>query len=152
MNTTNINELFDFALKQENEASAFYEELANKMQNPGVKQIFEELAEDEKGHATLIENYKKDPSLQDRFHKPMHDYKVAETQDMPPLSTDMLPRDAIALAMKREQEAANFYNALAQSAINPLEKGILESLANMELGHKQILENVFVEIGYPEVF
>ena len=31
-------------------------------------------------------------------------------------------------------------------------KEIFENLVNMELGHKARLENVFVEIGYPEAF
>ena len=31
-------------------------------------------------------------------------------------------------------------------------RALFEKLAHMELGHKNKLENVFVEIGYPEVF
>lgn len=152
MNTNNITDLFDFALSQENEASAFYIELAEKVQNPGVKQIFLELADDEKGHAMLIENYRNNPALEDKFHPPTYNYKVAESEEKPVLTSSMTPRDALALAMKREQEAADFYIALAMSAKEESEKTILTNLSNMELKHKIILEDAFVEIGYPEVF
>lgn len=80
------------------------------------------------------------------------DYKVAETTELPKLSIDMKPADAIALAMKKEQQAVEFYRALGESATDASVKKIFENLTNMELGHKHRLENVFVEIGYPEVF
>ena len=80
------------------------------------------------------------------------DYKIAETQDMPALSLTMKPAEAIAIAMKKEQQAAELYRALADKVINPIEKKELENLANMEMGHKHKLENAFINIGYPEVF
>ncbi|MEI7595660.1 MAG: ferritin family protein [Bacteroidota bacterium] len=152
MNTNNITDLFDFALSQENEASAFYTELAEKVQNSGVRQIFLELADDEKGHAMLIENYRNNPALEDKFHPPTYNYKVSESEEKPEMTSNMSPSDAIALAMKREQEAADLYLALTQSAKDESEKTILTNLANMELKHKIMLEDAFVNIGYPEVF
>ena len=50
--------------------------------------------------------------------KTMPDYKVAETVDMPRLSLDMKPAEAIALAMKKEEEAMRMYLSLANHAEN----------------------------------
>jgi rubrerythrin len=46
----------------------------------------------------------------------------------------------------------NFYRSLAEATGDAEMKNIFKNLAAMELGHKQRLENVFVEIGYPETF
>ena len=83
---------------------------------------------------------------------PAADYKVAEATELPALSIEMKPADAIALAMKKEQEAVEFYRGLADGSDDAEIKKIFENLVNMELTHKNRLENVFVEIGYPEVF
>ncbi len=152
MEINSINQLFEYALEQEHEAFIFYSSVANKLHNPAVKQLFHELALEEKGHAALLTRYRNDPTLQIRFKAPEHDYKIAESQEKPVLSIDMKPADAIALAMKREQEAAEFYLSLVQIAKNAEERNVLTSIANMEKEHKQKLENAFVEIGYPEVF
>ena len=78
--------------------------------------------------------------------------KVAEATELPKLTLDMQPADAIALAMKKEQQAVEFYRDLSKHCADQEIGKIFENLANMELTHKQKLENVFVEIGYPEAF
>ncbi len=152
MITTDINKLIDFAIEQENAAYAFYKAASEKVTNPGVKQLFLELAQDENGHANLLEMYRKNKAIAELFKNKVVDYKIAETQDMPELSINMKPAEAIAIAMKREQAAAELYRSLANNAIDQNVKEALEQLANMEMGHKHKLENAFVDIGYPEVF
>ena len=152
MNETDINKLIDFAIAQEHAAFEFYNAAYEKVTNPGVKQLFRELAQDENGHANLLEMYRRNKTVAELFRSQVVDYKIAETQDMPELSINMKPADAIAIAMKREQQAAELYRSLANNAIDKNVKEALESLANMEMGHKHKLENAFVGIGYPEVF
>lgn len=152
MNLTNINKLIDFAIEQEHQADEFYTAAAKIATNPAVKQLFLELAQDEQGHANLLEMYKKNNDLGAIFKSQVVDYKISETQDMPDLSISMKPSEAIAVAMKKEQQAAELYRSLASNAIDIHEKEALENLANMEMGHKHKLENAFVDVGYPEVF
>ena len=45
-----------------------------------------------------------------------------------------------------------FYRGLADLCDDETVKQTYQSLANMELSHKKILEDVFVDIGYPESF
>ena len=54
--------------------------------------------------------------------------------------------------MKKEQQAVEFYLDLAARASDPELVKSLNALANMEKGHKTRLEDIFVQIGYPEVF
>jgi len=152
MEESNINKLIDFAIAQEHAAYEFYKAAAEKVTNPGVKQLFQELAADENGHANLLELYRANKELGRIFKTQIIDYKIAETQDMPELSINMKPAEAIAIAMKREQQAAELYRAFAANANNGSEKEALENLANMEMGHKHKLENAFVDVGCPEVF
>lgn len=152
MNENNLDQLIDFAIAQEHEAYTFYKAASEKVTNPGVKQLFLELSQDEQGHANLLEMYQKNKALGEIFKTQVIDYKIAETQDMPALSINMKPAEAIAIAMKREQQAAELYRTLAKNAINDTLKEALENLANMEMGHKHKLENAFVDVGYPEVF
>ncbi|MDP1726559.1 MAG: ferritin family protein [Bacteroidota bacterium] len=152
MNENELNKLIDFAIDQENQANAFYTAAAQQVTNPGVRKIFQELADDENGHANLLEMYKNNKALGEIFKIQTIDYKITETQDTPELSLTMKPSEAIAIAMKKELQAAELYRALAANAINDSEKETLLNLSNMEMGHKHKLENIFVEIGYPEVF
>ena len=152
MTATDIKKLFEFAIQQEYDAYEFYKSASVKVENRGVRKIFEELASEELGHANLLEHYKIDSTLVGKFNELEIDYMIAETQEMPALSLELRPSDAIAIAMKREQLAAELYKAMSVSAVSQIEKQAFESLMLMELNHKHRLENAFVDIGYPEVF
>jgi len=147
-----IEQIFATAIEREIEAYEFYRKVSERTDNDTVKTIFHQLARDEQGHRDLLEEFKHNPTRMMKIQAPAADYKVAEATEMPKLSIEMKPADAIALAMKKEQQAVQFYRGLAANASDAGTQAIFENLANMELGHKHRLENVFVEIGYPEVF
>jgi len=152
MTSQEIERIFSIAIKREMEANAFYSRIAKKAINAEVRELFSQLAEDEMGHFELLQGFKSDPTLPMKIPAPAKDYKIAEETELPPFTDDMKPKDAVALAMKKEQQAVEFYKKLAGHSHDTAMKDIFENLANMELGHKQKLENLFVEIGYPEVF
>ena len=149
MDQLQFEKLISVAIRAEVEAHEFYRDVAKRTENLSVKKIFAELAEEEMNHRELLERYRMDTSLAIRFKAPP-DYKVAETVDEPKLTMDMTPADAIALAMKKEQQAMEFYRSLANICDDSKVKDAYNNLANMELGHKHLLEKAFVDIGYPE--
>ncbi|MFH1830317.1 MAG: ferritin family protein [Pseudomonadota bacterium] len=152
MDKMELQRLFSIAINREVEAHQFYKNVAQRVENEEVKKVFLELAEQEMSHKELLEKYQYDPTLEMKFEAPDIDYKVAEATELPKLSIDMKPADAIALAMKKEQQAMEFYLALAKGTKDEGLKKAFKTLAHMELEHKTRLEIVFVEIGYPEVF
>ncbi len=152
MNTLEVENIFSIATTREMEANAFYNRAAKSAKDESVRRLFTELAQEEMGHYELLEKLRHDPSFPMRFQAPSSDYRLAEITDLPPFREDMAPRDAIALAMKKEQQAADFYRSLASRASDVSIKDMLANLANMELGHKRRLEDAFVDIGYPESF
>ena len=50
--------VFDFALKMEVDGKAYYEKLAKKTDQPGLKTIFTRLAEDEQKHYDIFQELK----------------------------------------------------------------------------------------------
>jgi rubrerythrin len=152
MDTLEINRVFSMAARREMEANAFYSKVAKSSENSEVREVFEQLAKEELGHFELLEKLKNDPSLPMKIPAPQQDYKLAEATEFPSLADVTIPKDAIALAMKKEQQAVEFYRNLSETAQDSELRDIFQNLANMELGHKHRLETVFVDIGYPEVF
>ena len=149
--SVNIDTILDSAVEREKESHAFYSNVACQSNDKNVKETFKQLAVDELGHMDFLKKCKKDKNLLRNLPVPQ-DYKVAEATEGPVLSTNMKPQEAIALAMKKEQEAAEFYSKLAACAIDSTYRETFKGLANMELGHKTHLETIFVDIGYPEAW
>ncbi|OQA31627.1 MAG: putative trifunctional 2-polyprenylphenol hydroxylase/glutamate synthase subunit beta/ferritin domain-containing protein [Betaproteobacteria bacterium ADurb.Bin341] len=152
MDQEEIMRLFNLAIKREVEANAFYTAAAARVKDENVRTIFKELAGEELDHMALLEGFREDPTLQMKMAKPDADYKLAEETELPELTVDMRPTDAIALAMKKEQQALEFYKRMAASCSDAGLKDVFENLSNMELGHKHRLEDMFVNISFPESF
>jgi rubrerythrin len=152
MKNARLDAILAEAIGQELEANRFYKEAAALVKNSSVKETFLQLAKDELDHKGLLERFRDDPSLESKIGPPVNDYKIAESEPLPQLTVEMALKDAIALAMKKEQLAAELYGSLRASASAPEVKTMFENLRFMELGHKARLENIFVDIGYPEVF
>lgn len=151
MNLNQYKEIIEFAIAGEIEAQEFYKVAANKINDPYLKEMFEQFAKDEKGHEKILKGILSKDTINEYFNEST-DYKVAETVDTPKLSTDMKPADAIALAMKKEEEAMKQYTDLAEACIDPGQKKVFLDLAAMERGHKLKMEKAFVNIGYTEVW
>ena len=147
-----VEQVFGIAIGREIEAHEFYTKAAASADYADVREIFEQLAKDEMGHMRFLEKLKNDPIKIMKISAPESEYKMSEATEFPRLSTDMKPADAIQLALKKEQQAVEFYQHMADLTEEPELQDMFNQLSNMELGHKHRLENVFVEIGYPEVF
>ncbi|MEI6809564.1 MAG: ferritin family protein [bacterium] len=150
-NSSILDNIFDLAIGREQSANRFYTDLARMVKNTSVKETFTSLAKEELSHEALLKTLKADPGLQSKL-KPSKDYRVAESESQPAISEDMPLSNAVALAMKKEQQAAELYRSLAKSSTDADTRTLFENLTNMELGHKNKLEALFVDIGYPEVF
>ena len=151
MAADSLENIIETAIGREQEAYRFYEAVARKASDPGVREVFQKLASEERDHERLLWKSRGDATLNLKFTAP-YDFKVAEAVEMPELSSDMKPAEAIQWAMKKELQAAEYYQGLAGSCSDGALRSAYENLANMELGHKHILEILFVDKGYPEVW
>ena len=148
----NYKEILKMAVGNEVEAYEFYRDAAAKMKDPAMKKTFQELADEESGHKVLLEGYLSN-EMKDMKFSEEKDYKVAETVEAPQaLSTDMAFKDAIALAMKKEQEAMEMYQQFADASEGAKQKETFLELAKMEKGHKVRLEGIYTDIAFIEVW
>ncbi len=150
MTTDDYKKIISMAIGNEIVSYKFYKGVCDKTRDDNLKSIFFEMAEEEKKHKDILEGFLSGA-------KPLQfaeatDYKVAETVDKPKLSLNMKPADAIALAMKEEEEAMRMYQGLADSSTDPEQKEMFLALSRMEKGHKAKLEDMYTSIAFPEVW
>jgi rubrerythrin len=146
-----IDTILRDAIKNEDEAHAFYLAVAQRTADAYLRQVFSQMAADELGHRQFLETCLADPTLLAKVPGVV-DTKVSEATPDPKLSAGMKPADAIALAMKKEQRAAEEYRRMAAAATSADYRRAFENLSLMELGHKAKMEEAYVNVGYPETF
>jgi rubrerythrin len=151
MNRSEYEGILARAIASEIEAQKFYRDVAGKMSDPFLKELFAGFVEEERKHEEILNGFLSAVPERLPFEE-TRDYRVSETVAAPKVSADMKPADAFALAVKKEEEAMNHYTALAEGCRDAEQKKIFLDLAAMERGHKFRMENAFVDIGYPEVW
>lgn len=151
MDLSEFKNVIKFAMANEVEAQNFYQEAAGKLEDRYLKSMFRQLAEEERGHREVLKKIYISNRIGEFFDE-SRDYKVSESVESPELSTRMKPADALALAMKKEEEAMVQYSELAASCPDADKKKVFLDLAAMERGHKMKMEKAFVDVGYPEVW
>ena len=150
MKTDEYKKIINFAIDNEIEAYDFYKEVSDTVKDAGLKKIFAELAQEEAGHRKLLQGLASGKGEM-RFDE-TKDYKISESIEKPKLSLNMKPVDAIALAIKNEEEAMDMYTQLAVVSSKDEQKKMFQSLAKMEQGHKVKLEDTFTNMAFPEVW
>jgi rubrerythrin len=132
---TNINEILDFAIREEQAAVDFYLQLAAQAKSQQTKKIFHEYAEEEMRHKSNLLQVKENGN----FHLAdvrVKDLKIAEyLVDVKP-SANMSYQDALILAMKKEKAAFRMYTKLAENATDPAVRDTFLTLAQEESKHK----------------
>ncbi|MHC4560004.1 MAG: ferritin-like domain-containing protein [Planctomycetota bacterium] len=139
-----FDNILDFAIEKEIEANQFYTDLASKMENPAMGEVFEAFAKEELGHKAKLEAIKQGKEIQAAAN--VTDLRIADyTVDVEP-APDMSYQDALILAMKKEKAAFRLYLALADQVEKADQKSLFLSLAQEEAKHK-----LRFEIEYDDV-
>jgi rubrerythrin len=130
-----INNILDFAIKNEQLAVDFYNKLAGNSKNEEMKAVFMQFAKEEMGHKARLTKIKEEGSFSvsdgEVIDLKMSDYLV----DVSP-NADLSYEEALILAMKREKNAFKLYTRLAEKAPDDNLKKIFNLLAIEESKHK----------------
>ena len=132
-------------------ARDFYKRAADRIADPATRDMFLSLSADEEKHREILETFRFNPTARVEFEK-VTDYRVAEGEEIPDLSFDLSPADALQVAMKKEQEAMELYQRFADQCDDAEIKRLYGELAAMERGHKARIEDLFVNTAYPETW
>jgi rubrerythrin len=140
------DEIIDFAIEREQEAVEFYTDLSGKMEQPSMRQVFLDFAEEEKRHKTKLEGIK-DGKLLAPAEKKVKDLKIADYLVDVDAEKSLDYQQALILAMKKEKVAFKLYSNLAAATDDDNLRSTLLSLAQEEAKHK-----LRFELEYDEHF
>jgi len=130
-----VEEILDLAVVKEEEAAAFYQELAQKAEPPRMRQVFLDFAREEMGHKSKLLAIKQGKILFARPEKVM-DLKIADyVVDVVP-TEDFSYQQALIVAMKREKASFKLYRDLAERTDSAEVRDVFLSLAQEEAKHK----------------
>jgi len=139
--------VFDFAMKMEQDGQAYYEKLAQKASLDGLKTIFTRLAADEQKHYETFSKLKAGmttPAMQDTTilaeAKNIFEDLPRQEKTLKGIDEDLA---AYRHAMKLEADSFRFYEDAAAKENSPETKRLLLRIAAEEHNHFDILENIF---------
>ncbi len=148
--------IFDFAMKMEQDGKAYYEKLARQTSLPGLKTIFKRLAEDEQKHYEIFQELKTSgsvPAMQDSNiiaeAKNVFEQLSKEEETLKELNGVLA---AYQHAMKIESESSRFYENAAGEEKNPAIQKLLARIADEEHKHYNVLENIYHFVNAPNQF
>jgi len=133
-----FQDVLNYAIDREREAYAFYDDLAQKVDNEKLRNALEELALDEYQHRIHLEAVRNGEVAM----KPelVGSLRIAELlKDIPPTNVKTYA-DLLKLAMSREKAAYRLYAALAHHADDFDTRALFAQLAQEEAKHKLRLE------------
>ncbi|MFH0966550.1 MAG: ferritin family protein [Methanobacteriota archaeon] len=149
MKTEEFKKILLTAIDREVESYALYTALADKVNDTALKVTFRELAKEETYHRKTLLEYLTGSRKELKFDE-VKDYKLSNILDSPSPSSDMKPLDGLKLAIKKEEEAMEMYEKLADASADPDQKMIFTELAKMERGHKGRLEDLYTNSAFTE--
>jgi rubrerythrin len=144
-----VDDILDFAIDNEIKAYKFYIDLAAKMKNPEIKQVFLDFAAEEQNHKKLLEDTKKGKKVE-LSGEQIADLKIAEFTVAAQPTPDMDYQAALVLAMQKEKKAFQLYTHMANLVTDPTNKQLFQSLAQQEAKHKLRFELEYDQIVLKE--
>jgi len=144
MTKEKFNEVIDFAIKGEEEAVKFYQELQLRTKFKARKEMLKDLENMEMGHIVILENIRS-KGMKDVTVKKVVNLNISEyVVDVTPYD-DMTYQDILIVAMKKEEQAVNLYTDLAGNFPGTELETLFLKLAAEEIGHKLQFETLYDE-------
>ncbi len=138
------------AIAQEELAHDFYRRLAEVVSHADTKETFLYLAKEELEHKDFLQSCITPQGC--KLVGQPKDVHLAEMLETPAIHSDMSPKEALVVAMKREEGSYRFYKALAALQPPGEIRDFLDKMAKMELSHKEKMEYLYDNTAFPEVW
>jgi rubrerythrin len=148
--STELEAIIKSAIAQEEFSHNFYRRLAGVVSQPETKDILEYLAREELEHQAFLQSCFTPDGC--KLVGEAQNVHLAELLEAPAMSDDMSPKEALIIAMKREEGSHRFYQALAALQPPGEIQAFLEKMAKMELTHKEKVEYLYDNAAFPEVW
>jgi len=151
MEQKRLGDYIDIAIQREEEAHAFYMDLANRVLDSSAKDALKLLAGEEKKHKAFLESYRAGGYGSDalRMRHPI-DYTIAEHMDTPAFKKDMPSKDVFLIAAHRELNSYNFYKGLADLHPDGELRQVFLKMASEEMNHKEKAEYLYSNAAFAQ--
>jgi rubrerythrin len=145
-------DIFEYAMKMEQDGRKFYLELAENAENNGIRRILKMLADDELKHYNVLQEMKsRKPEMADTriLDDAKNVFEEISREEKTALFTGA-QGDLYQRAQEIESKSRDFYQQKAKEAEEPFQKDIFSRLANEEQKHHILLENIIGYVTRPE--
>lgn len=151
MNTVTTEEIFKKAIIFEELSHTFYKRLQEVVLDDMTKNTLEYLAREELKHKDFLENYLRGtvPGFTLSLAQ-VHDGKIVEVFQAPPVVPDIPQKDVFLVAAEREKRSHEFYSNLAELHPAGETREIFQQLAREELAHKEKVEYLYINAAFPQ--
>ena len=139
-----VEDVLDFAIKNEEEAVAFYSSMAETVSDDAVRLELLEFANQERGHAVRLRVLKDKGDLL-KPHEKVADLRISNYLVAVEPSPGMKYQQLLTIAMKKEEMAAELYRDLAELSHLEDVKDTFLALAEEEDKHKLRFETEYDE-------
>ena len=144
-----IEDVFDFAINNEQAAADFYVNLAANSKDTTIKEYFLQFAKEEKAHKSRLIKIKEGGAYSLKSGEVM-DLKIGDYLLPTKVSENMSYQDALILAMKREKSAYKLYMKLSEKAPTLELEILFKDLAIEEAKHKLTFETEYDDMFMKE--
>ena len=146
-----LTELLDTAIYKEIASQAFYTAGHSMTEDPGARALMKELAEEEAKHSQWLKDLKEKGLEKKNVHREkIPNLMISEYLTGSDTLEGASLQDVLVFAMKREQEAVEFYSRTMGAMRDEPAKRLCESLVHEELKHKLKLEMLYDDLFYWE--
>ncbi len=148
--------VFDFAMKLETDAEAFYRKLARESRIAGIGKIFNDLADDEQRHFRIFKSLKEETPPEKMTASSVLDTAksifarlLKEKEELPALTDDL---EGYRYAMQLEAEGVRLYRDAAKREKSEAVRELLLRIAAEEEKHFNIVENIYTFVNAPNQY
>ena len=146
-----LTDLLDTAIYKEIASQAFYIAGEKKTQDHGAKALMKELAEEELKHSQLLKNLKEKGLWKlGWYREKVPNLMISEYLTGGETLGDASLQDTLIFAVKREQQAVDFYSRMMSIIRDRDAKQLCQKLVSEELKHKLKLEVLYDDLFYAE--
>ena len=152
MEESKTMEILKTAILLERKGKAFYSNVADKADDPDVKEFFQHMADEEDDHIKFLTeqfaHYTKNKAFKETQvpKEDTTDEAILSEQVKKKLDAASFEAAAISAAIDFETRAVKVYSDRAESATDPEEKQFYQFLADWEKGHHKLLHDIDKEV------
>ena len=147
-------DIFEFAMKMEEDGKNYYLELAGKASDEGLQNILKGLAADEEKHFAVLKQMKDEqPVMVETNILDKAKNIFAEMKDMGvEIEVSSTPAHLYEKAKEIEERSIKFYLDMSAEMDDDEQKDLFQMLAEEEKRHAFLLENVIEFVSKPQIW